>query len=150
MPDAADPSMPHRGLSALVVEDEFLIAMDIEFMLEDQGHRVTGRAASVEEALLLLEGQRPDIAILDVNLRGRFITPVAERLRELDIPFVLSSAYTSMDFIGSPALMEAPIVAKPADEWRLAEAVRIAMVKREPRASVRAPPAPCRHPAPRR
>ena len=76
-----------QGLVVLVVEDEFLIAMDLEAMLRDHGWRVLGPAATVAEALHLLEdGEMPDVALLDVNLRGETVVPVAEVLRERGEP----------------------------------------------------------------
>jgi CheY-like chemotaxis protein len=64
-----------RGLMVLVVEDEFLIAMDLEAMLRGHGWRVLGPAATVAEALRLLDGgETPDVALLDVNLRGRTVS----------------------------------------------------------------------------
>ncbi|MGR3495922.1 response regulator [Citreimonas sp.] len=112
------------GISVLVVEDEFLIAMDVVMMLEQHGFAVFGSAASVRAALDLLDTGRPDVAMLDMNLRGELVTPVAERLRELDIPFVLASAYQSTDFDGCGSLEGAENVGKPIAEARLVDALR--------------------------
>ena len=71
------------GLIVLVVEDEFLIAFDIQTMLEGHGHSVLGPAGSIEDALRLLESGQPDVAMLDLNLRGQLVLPVARRLRSL-------------------------------------------------------------------
>jgi CheY-like chemotaxis protein len=105
---------------ALVVEDEFLIAMDLELLLERQGWRVLGPAATVAEALHLLEQgeEPPDAALLDVNLRGELVTPVAERLRARGVPFVLASAYNPVD-LGAPTLAGVVNVGKPTDEQHL-------------------------------
>lgn len=84
------------GRSVLLVEDEVMIAWDIEQTLAAAGMRVLGPAASVGSALRLIEEQRPDAAILDLNLRGELVTPVARRLRELGVPFVLSTAYNHL------------------------------------------------------
>ena len=84
---------PAPGRLVLVVEDEFLIAMDLELLLQRHGWRVLGPAATVAEALRLLAGETPDVALLDVNLRGEPVTPVAEELRARGVPFVLASAY---------------------------------------------------------
>jgi two-component system, response regulator PdtaR len=89
---AAEP-LSSSGRVVLVVEDEFLIAMDLELLLQRHGWRVLGPAATVDEALRLLAGERPDVALLDVNLRGGLVTPVAEELRARGVPFVLASAY---------------------------------------------------------
>ena len=82
-----------HGRLVLVVEDEFLIAMHLELLLQQHGWRVLGPAATVAEALRLLSGQTPDVALLDLNLRGELATPVAEELQARGVPFVLVSAY---------------------------------------------------------
>lgn len=128
MEDAASPDTEHK-FSVMIVEDEFLIAMDIEAMLEDNGLKVIGTAASVAGALQLLETSTPDIAVLDGNLRGDSVTPVALRLNELSIPFVLASAYSFKDIDGSDVLAQATNVGKPILEHRLLEALREAMAK---------------------
>jgi two-component SAPR family response regulator len=117
------------GLVVLVVEDEFLIAMDLEAMLKEHGWRLLGPAATVAEALALLEaGKMPDVALLDVNLRGETVVPVAEVLRERGVPIVLASAY---DHAASMAdvLAGAPNVGKPAQERRLLAALERAVEK---------------------
>ncbi len=128
MEDAASPGTEHN-FSVMIVEDEFLIAMDIEAMLEDNGLTVIGTAASVAGALQFLETTSPDIAVLDGNLRGVSVTPVALRLNELAIPFVLASAYSFKDIDGSDVLAQATNVGKPILEHRLLEALREAMAK---------------------
>jgi CheY-like chemotaxis protein len=111
------------GLLVLVVEDEFLIAWDLELLLERHGWRVLGPAASVAQALRLLDGGgTPDVALLDVNLGGELVTPVAEALRARGVPFVLASAYDRLDLV-APALAGAPNVGKPTDEGRLLTAL---------------------------
>jgi two-component SAPR family response regulator len=106
------------GFLVLVVEDEFLLALDLELILLRHGWRVLGPARTVDEALLLLEAERPDVALLDVNLRGEMVTPVAETLRTLGVPFVLASAYNQLD-LGAAVLAETPNVGKPTSERRL-------------------------------
>lgn len=87
--------MPARingpAASVLVVEDEFLIAMNLQAILEESGYRVVGPAASVEQALQLLTLDLPDAAVLDVSLRGEIVTPVAAALRHAEVPFVYPS-----------------------------------------------------------
>jgi DNA-binding response OmpR family regulator len=106
----------------LVVEDEFLIAMDLEELLRRHGWRVLGPAATVDQALRLLRGGTPDVALLDINLRGEPVTPVAEELRARGVPFVLASAYDAHE-LGAVALAKAPSVGKPTDERRLLAAL---------------------------
>jgi CheY-like chemotaxis protein len=113
-----------HGLVVLVVEDEFLIAMDLEAMLTEHGWRVLGPAATVAQALDLLEdGEMPDVALLDVNLRGETVVPVAEVLRERGVPIVLASAYSRAGSIAH-VLAGTPNVGKPAKERHLLAALK--------------------------
>src|SRR5687768_10546420 len=84
------------GRSILVVEDEALVAWDLESTLHAAGLNVLGPVASVKAALDLLRKSRPDAAILDVNLHGELVTPVARQLRTMNVPFVLSTAYGNL------------------------------------------------------
>jgi CheY-like chemotaxis protein len=111
----------------LVAEDEFIIAMELEAILVAQGWQVLGPAATIEDALDLLSNQPPDVAILDVNLRGVMVTPVAEALQGRDIPFVLTTVYRPPRLQGSAVLARAANIGKPISERRLVEAVLQAM-----------------------
>ena len=107
----------------LVVEDEFLIATELERLLGRHGWRVLGPAATVAQALHLLDGgSQPAVALLDVNLGGELVTPVAAALRDRGVPFVLASAYDRLD-LAAPVLVGAPNVGKPTDEARLLAAL---------------------------
>jgi CheY-like chemotaxis protein len=117
---ALEPSV--RDLLVLVVEDEVLLALDHKLLLEQHGWRVLGPVATVIEALRLLESERPDVALLDVNVNGEMVTPVAEVLRSLNLPFVLASAYDGPD-LGALGLAGAPNVGKPTSERRLLAAL---------------------------
>lgn len=127
MSDKPAPCSPGAGVSVLVVEDEMLIALDVQMMLQDNGYTVLGPAGTVEGALRLLDDMRPDVAVLDGNLRGRPVVPVAQRLRDLRIPFVLSSAYDILAFDGCEALAGAENVGKPVTESRLIAALQRAL-----------------------
>jgi len=80
-----------EGRSILIVEDEPLIAMMLEDFLESLGHEVRGTCETVSEALAETDRGGFDLAILDVNLKGESAWPVATRLRERGIPFVIAS-----------------------------------------------------------
>ena len=121
-PGQAAPDPRPDGRLVLVVEDEFLIAMDLELLLRRHGWRVLGPAATVDQALRLLAGATPDVAVLDINLRGELVTPVAEELRARGVPFVLASAYDGHE-LGAAALAGVPAVGKPTDERRLLAAL---------------------------
>ena len=101
--------------SVLIVEDEFLIAMEMEAILTGHGFLVVGPVATVDGALQLLERQRPDAAVLDMNLQGIAVTPVAITLREMNIPFVIASAYRRSDMPADGALRDAVNIGKPIE-----------------------------------
>jgi len=102
--------LAHTGNNVLIVEDEKLLAMMLEDLLMETGHRVV-HAGSLGEALSLVEHQRFDAAILDINIGGQDVFPVAARLRELQTPFVFASA-TDVKQIG-PEFGREPLIAKP-------------------------------------
>jgi CheY-like chemotaxis protein len=117
-----EPASRGRGPLVLVVEDEFLLAMDLELLLEGHGFRVLGPAATVAEALRLLAAATPDAALLDVNLRGEPVTPVVAALRASGVPFVLASAYDRPELVAAD-LAGATNVGKPTSERRLLAAL---------------------------
>ena len=78
--------------SILIVEDEPLIAMMLEDFLDSLGHNVVGTAETVEEALARIDAGGFDIAIVDVHLKnGEHVWPVADRLFDEGLPFVLAT-----------------------------------------------------------
>jgi CheY-like chemotaxis protein len=84
----------------LVVEDEALTALALQRVLEDAGFNVLGPVARVQDALDLVGTTRPDAAVLDVNLFGETVGPVADVLYKLDVPFLFCTGYHSADNIG--------------------------------------------------
>ena len=120
MPSA--PERPSAGPLVLVAEDEFLLALELELLLEGHGYRVLGPASTVAEALRMLEGATPDAALLDVNLRGEMVTPVAEALRARGVPFVLASAYDRPERLAG-TLAGAVNLGKPTSDGRLLAAL---------------------------
>ena len=77
----------------MVVEDELLVAMLIEDTLVEYGYDVVGPFSNVADALVAAREERIDLALLDVNLRGERVYPVAELLERRGIPFLLLSGY---------------------------------------------------------
>jgi CheY-like chemotaxis protein len=77
----------------LVVEDEYLVAMDMSAYLEAAGAQVIGPASNVNAALEVVGRSELDGAILDVNLRGEMAYPVADALAARGIPFVFTTGY---------------------------------------------------------
>src|SRR4051812_30509792 len=117
--DRARVPTAHRTPRILVVENEFLIAMDLEITLRRAGYQVLGPAPSVSAALRLLRAERPDAAVLDVELAGERVTPVAELLREMLVPFILASGYGAAELCAEPVLRDAVNVGKPSRAERL-------------------------------
>jgi CheY-like chemotaxis protein len=89
--EAADRALD--GVRVLVVEDEGPVAMLIEDMLEDLGCAVVGSAANVTEALALVAAGGFDIALLDVNLAGEKVDPVARALTACGLRFAFVTGY---------------------------------------------------------
>ena len=79
----------------LIVEDEMLIALNLEDMLVELGHTVVATATRITEALKLAAESTIDLAILDVNLSGTPSFPVADVLRSRAIPFLFATGYGS-------------------------------------------------------
>jgi PAS domain S-box-containing protein len=98
------------GRRILLVEDEALVAWALEDMLVELGCTVVGPAARVNQALVLVEGQPLDAAVLDVNLNGEKCYPVAEALTARGVPFIFSTAYNKdslqKNYLGSPVLQK--------------------------------------------
>lgn len=87
-------SSPRR---ILVVEDEYLLADDLRKLLDREGATVVGPVATEADALALLEDGTVDCAILDINLRGRMVYPLAHTLRDRHVPFLFVSGYDDPD-----------------------------------------------------
>jgi CheY-like chemotaxis protein len=85
--------LSERRLRILVVEDEMLVAMNIEDMLLDLGHEVAGLASRLDPALALAREAEFDFAMLDVNLAGQPSFPIAEILMGRGIPFLFATGY---------------------------------------------------------
>jgi CheY-like chemotaxis protein len=83
------------GRHVLLVEDEAMIAMLVEDMLEDLGHKLVTVAGRLEEALAAARDQVVDLAILDLNLGGVLTYPVADVLAERGVPFIFATGYGS-------------------------------------------------------
>ena len=104
---------PLAGLRILVVEDETLVAMLLEDMLGDLGCEVTAVASRITQAVEIARdpAQVIDVAILDVNVAGEAITPVAEALAARSTPFVFATGYGES---GVPeAFRGRPVLQKP-------------------------------------
>ena len=120
-------SADKAGKRVLVVEDELMIRMLLEGMLEDLGHSIAGQAGTIDEALELARNATFDVALLDVNVNGKPITPVAEVLVERGLPFVFASGYGQR---GVPdAFKTRPALQKPFQIEALGEALDAAVLQ---------------------
>lgn len=99
----------HRKI--LLVEDEELVALELSAELSRLGWAIVGPAATLAEAQALLS-KHFDAAVLDVNLRGHPIYPVAEQLEKLHVPFVFCTGYEMVDPEGR--FPDVPVIRKPA------------------------------------
>jgi CheY-like chemotaxis protein len=93
MTSATQPRSATPAKRILVVEDELMIRMLLEDMLGELGYTVAAEAARIEEALDAAKNADFDIAILDVNLNGQPISPVADALVARGMPFVFATGY---------------------------------------------------------
>lgn len=94
----------------LIVEDEMYLAMMLEDMLTDGGYRVL-RAARMEDAFKLIGEEHIDAAVLDVNLHGEPVYPLAAALHERGVPFLFASAYGRPGIPGE--YQQYPVLQKP-------------------------------------
>ena len=99
------------GCSIVLVEDEAIIRMMVAEMVTNLGHRVCGEAGDVKQALQLIRATEFDLALLDINLNGSNVSPVADLLESMGKPFVFLTGY------GLAALpehhRERPVLQKP-------------------------------------
>lgn len=114
------------GRRVLIVEDESLVAMLLETILADLGCDVVGPESNIEDGLNVASGTAPlDAALLDVNVAGQEIFPVAEALKARGVPFVFSTGY------GEAGLPEHwrgnPTVQKPFTEGAIRDALMTAL-----------------------
>ncbi len=106
------------GLRILVAEDSFMVALSLQQILESLGCTVIGPIPRLDRAIAAAAAAEPlDGAILDVNLAGETIFPVAEQLAERRIPFILATGYD--DWVLPEKFRDAPLLNKPFDGGRL-------------------------------
>jgi PAS domain S-box-containing protein len=113
-----------RGRRIIIVEDAVLLALELEAGLTEAGAKVVGMAADVEEALKLADTEF-DVAVLDANLNGTPVTPVADLLKQRGKPFIFATGYG--DAAPAPEGFDAPVVRKPYNVAQIATAVAEAL-----------------------
>ena len=127
--NAAYPTL--SGKAIMVVEDEYLIALNIEMVIVDLGASVLGPFSQIDDALSALQGNTglPDAAILDINIRGRHVFPVADRLQERNIPFVFATGYDNWTIPSH--LTHVKRFEKPTDPLHLVRALADQLAERD-------------------
>src|SRR5512139_2305234 len=114
------------GLRVLIVEDEQIVAADLELKLARLGYDVAGVAASGEEALDLAEQVRPDVVLMDIQLQGPMLGTEAAKViqRRTGAPIIFLTAYPGV-FLRDPGKMEPPgiCVSKPFSTHQLKNAL---------------------------
>jgi DNA-binding response OmpR family regulator len=101
----------------MIVDDEAMIAMLLEDMLADLGYQVVGPFGRLAEAIEAARQEPLDAAILDVNLGGQPVFPVAEVLAGRDIPFVFATGYGDATLDGPWS--GRPVLGKPFQGYEL-------------------------------
>jgi DNA-binding response OmpR family regulator len=109
------------NMRIVIVEDEILIAQSMADLLTDEGHHIVGLAGSADQVIQILKDQTCDLAILDANLAGSNICPVAAALGLRSIPFIVVSGYPQRDLV--LPLRSAPFLPKPVRREDLLAAV---------------------------
>lgn len=108
------------AMRILIVDDEVLIALDVEETLKSAGYEIAGMAGDVDGALRTIEAGAVDFVILDGDLGGESAEPVARRLDELAVPYVVASGYSQRQLAW---LGEAPLIQKPYGTEALLDAI---------------------------
>ena len=119
---------PLRGVTVLVVEDDLLLAMDLEATLVGAGAAVVDVCHTLDGAIARADANDFAVAVLDFSLGSDSVAPLTRRLARRDTPFIL---YTGMPR-GEPRLtewMDYPIVEKPASPHRLVWAIRTTLAR---------------------
>jgi PAS domain S-box-containing protein len=109
-----------RNVKVLIVEDAMLLALELESGLAEAGANVVGIAPDLEEGRRML-GLEFDVAVLDANLNGESVIPIAEALRERGTPFIFATGYG--DAGPAPEGFDAPVVRKPYNVHQIAGAL---------------------------
>ena len=124
----------------LIVEDEAIVAMDIEDRLAAMGYEPIGRASSGEHALALTEEHRPNLVLMDIRLQGAMdgITAASEIRQRFHVPVIILTAYSEDATLARAKLAEPyGYLLKPFDDRELKSAIEIALYKHEAEEEIR-------------
>ncbi|MBI1186616.1 MAG: response regulator [Alphaproteobacteria bacterium] len=122
-----------NGVSVLLLEDEYMIALDAEDMLTAMGAQVV-IAATLEDADAKAATGSFDVAVLDVNINGQRSYELAARVKAAGVPIVFASGYELSAAQGPDPGLEALVLTKPYSQQRLGDTIRRALSKRAAKA----------------
>jgi DNA-binding response OmpR family regulator len=123
MVQSMNDNNPLSGVTVLVVEDDLLLAIDLEDTLAGMGAVVVDVSHTLDEAMAWADADDFAVAVLDFSLGSDSVTPLARRLARQNVPFILHTGMSR----GEPSLMEwrdALIVEKPASPHTLVAAIK--------------------------
>lgn len=112
-----------QGLTVLLVEDNFLNGISLQQTLQHLGCDVIGPIASVSRGLELAAKTEIDVGVLDINIIGGTVEPIAEKLRRAQRKFIFVTGYGSPQNLPEP-LKKFPRLRKPVDKKELEQALR--------------------------
>jgi len=119
------PATQPLGHSIFLVEDEVMIRLMVAEMLVELGYKVAAETGDLNEALRLAQSTDFDLAILDVNVNGRVISPVADLICAKGLPFIFATGYGSS---GVPAAYrDRPALEKPFQVEALSRTIESAL-----------------------
>ena len=113
---------PLDGAHILVVEDEAILALDLAFIIESSGGCVAGPMSRLDQAMRYDDIQRLDAAIIDVDIAGTEVFPLADRLDEANVPIVFHTGRMDIGTL-TARYPEARVVRKPSGETQLVGAL---------------------------
>ena len=119
------------GLKALIVEDEAAVALMIEDMILELGCEIAASVANLDSARRIVNVVQCDFAVLDVNVGGQLVFPVAQILQERQIPFLFSTGYGASGLPGE--FKDRAVLSKPFSIEELQQKILIALRSNEAR-----------------
>jgi CheY-like chemotaxis protein len=111
-----------NGTRVLIVEDNYVVADALKYLIDGYEGSVVAIVPTVERAIAALAEGGVDIAVLDINLHGASVVPVAQHLQAQSIPFVFLTGYGDGDIL-PVQLRDQPRLDKPVDAERLVRAM---------------------------
>src|SRR5262249_42254672 len=127
LPAQVSPSLKDKRI--LIVEDEPLVALDMQSMLSSAGCAIIGPVGSIEDAKRTIEREEIDAALVDVNLQGKSIDALLVELKENDIPFAFVTGYGAK--VLSKTFEETVTISKPFSADQLLAVTEVLLYLRD-------------------